>query len=62
MDGEKTELTEGDAAILATVSQLLGLDGDDVRLVLLNRQINVRGNITEIPLKPHEVGCADDRP
>ncbi|XP_043209798.1 unconventional myosin-VIIa-like [Amphibalanus amphitrite] len=54
VDGEKTELTEGDVTILATVSQLLGLEGDDVRLVLLNRQINVRGNITEIPLKPHE--------
>lgn len=37
------------------MAKLLGLQVDDVKDVTLQRQINVRGNITEIPLKIQEV-------
>lgn len=54
VDGERCELAVDDKEIVAKVAELLGLETDEVRQVALKRQINVRGNITEIPLKVQE--------
>lgn len=43
-----------DKQVVAIVAELLGLEEHDIRQVALARQINVRGNITEIPLKVQE--------
>lgn len=51
VDGEKCDLTEGDREIAAIVADLLGIQEAELVQVALKRQINVRGNITEIPLK-----------
>ncbi|CAH2001875.1 unnamed protein product [Acanthoscelides obtectus] len=54
IDGERCCLAKGDAEIIEILSKLLGLDVEDIQQVVLLRQINVRGNITEIPLKIQE--------
>ncbi|XP_074104086.1 unconventional myosin 81F isoform X2 [Cotesia typhae] len=54
VDGERCELTSEDLEIVGKVAPLLGLQIEDLTRVVLVRQINVRGNITEIPLKVQE--------
>jgi myosin heavy subunit len=54
VDGENCSLTEGDKEISEKVAKLLGLEDNDIEQVTLKRQINVRGNITVIPLKIQE--------
>lgn len=54
IDGERCELSEADKEIIATIAELLGLQEAEIIQVTLMRQINVRGNITEIPLKVQE--------
>ncbi|XP_023167899.2 myosin-I heavy chain isoform X3 [Drosophila hydei] len=54
IDGERCDFSESDKDIIVILSKMLGLTEDELNMVLLLRQINVRGNITEIPLKLHE--------
>ncbi|KAH8275039.1 hypothetical protein KR018_000045, partial [Drosophila ironensis] len=51
IDGEGCDFSDGDREAIVNISNLLGLNCCDLQKVLLIRQINVRGNITEIPLK-----------
>lgn len=55
IDGEGCNLSKSDNDIVEILSNLLGLTTSELVKILLHRQINVRGNITEIPLKLHEV-------
>lgn len=54
VDGERCELTDGDGEIVKIVAELVGIQELELVQVALKRQINVRGNITEIPLKVQE--------
>ncbi|KNC26754.1 hypothetical protein FF38_05408, partial [Lucilia cuprina] len=54
VDGERCDLLDEDKDICSIISKLLGINYDDMLQVLLRRQINVRGNITEIPHKLQE--------
>lgn len=54
-DGEASQLTSKDYAIAEKVADLLRIKLNDVKKVATHRQILVRGQITEIPLKLHEV-------
>ncbi|CAH0728536.1 unnamed protein product, partial [Brenthis ino] len=54
VDGERTTLAPVDAEAVDAVANLLGLAPPTAQRVLLERQINVRGNVTDIPLRLHE--------
>lgn len=54
VDGERCELTETDKDIVKIVAEVMGIQENELIQVALKRQINVRGNITEIPLKVQE--------
>ncbi|XP_050746311.1 unconventional myosin heavy chain 6 isoform X1 [Drosophila biarmipes] len=54
IDGEGCDFSNSDQEAIFNISNLLGLKRCDFEKVLLIRQINVRGNITEIPLKIKE--------
>ncbi|CAA2962569.1 myosin-I heavy chain isoform X1, partial [Olea europaea subsp. europaea] len=51
---EECQLTNNDEDIIEVVSDLLGVNREKLRPIMLKRQINVRGSITEIPFKIHE--------
>ncbi|XP_014662734.1 PREDICTED: unconventional myosin-VIIa-like [Priapulus caudatus] len=53
-DTERCRLSEEALNVLQTVAYLLGLEMEPLEHLLLTRQINVRGNITDIPLKLSE--------
>ncbi|XP_043863736.1 unconventional myosin-VIIa isoform X9 [Drosophila mojavensis] len=55
IDGERCEFSKTDEEIIVILSKMMGLSTNELQMVLLLRQINVRGNITEIPLKLHEI-------
>lgn len=51
---EQCQLTENDSEIIKIVADLLGVEKQLLEPIMLRRQINVRGTITEIPFKIHE--------
>jgi myosin heavy subunit len=53
-ENENAALTSADEKIIEKISLLLGLNQEELRKVVLLRQINIRGNVTEIPLKFNE--------
>lgn len=54
VDGERCELAEADKEVVKIVADVMGIQENEIVQVALKRQINVRGNITEIPLKVQE--------
>lgn len=51
---EQCQFTENDLEIIKIVAELLSVDQEKLESIMLKRQINVRGSITEIPFKMHE--------
>ncbi|XP_050664126.1 myosin-I heavy chain [Leptidea sinapis] len=51
IDGERTSLAPEDSEAVEAVASLLGLPLSTAQRVLLERQINVRGNVTDIPFR-----------
>ncbi|XP_013170911.1 PREDICTED: myosin-I heavy chain-like [Papilio xuthus] len=51
VDGERSALCGEDTEAVEAAAWLLGLAPPTARRVLLERQINVRGNVTDIPLR-----------
>lgn len=51
IDGERSTLAGEDTEAVDAVANLLGLPLPTAKRVLLERQINVRGNVTDIPLR-----------
>jgi len=52
--GEGCQLTRNDENIVQIVSEMLAIDSSKLEPIMLKRQINVRGTITEIPFKLNE--------
>ena len=50
-ENETAALSSDDLGVIESLASLLGLAVDDLTQVVLMRQINIRGNVTEIPLK-----------
>ena len=53
-ENENATLAATDEEIIETIAKLMGLDFEELKQVFLVRQINIRGNVTEIPLKFQE--------
>ncbi|TRY72029.1 hypothetical protein TCAL_01120 [Tigriopus californicus] len=53
-EDETAALSLKDKDYIETIANLLGLESQDLTQVVLCRQINIRGNVTEIPLKYNE--------
>ena len=53
-DQENATIAATDGEIIETIAKLMGLDFEELKQVFLVRQINIRGNVTEIPLKFQE--------
>ena len=53
-ENEQATLAVTDEEIIETIAKLMGLDFEELKQVFLVRQINIRGNVTEIPLKFQE--------
>ncbi|XP_054169139.1 myosin-I heavy chain-like [Oppia nitens] len=54
LDGERCKLSPDDEMVIATMATLLGVDAYKLTLATLQRQINVRGTVTDIPFKLQE--------
>ena len=52
--GEDCRFADTDKEIVEVISELLGIECSKLEPIMLKRQINVRGSITEIPFKLHE--------
>lgn len=57
VDGESCELTRKDHDTVSRIAKMLGLKPEQVGKVVTTRQLTVRGQVTDIPHKLHEVCC-----
>lgn len=57
-ENEACQLTQQDVPITKIIAHLLGLNDAQIKRLTTIRQINVRGTITEIALKYHEVSSS----